>query len=129
MAPEYAWGIVRGAMIAVALGIEEISVIEFGVAEGNGLIAMDSVAQEVESIFGIGCAVVGFDTGKGMPPAVDHRDAPFAVREGQFAMDAQKLRSRLQRAELKLGPLGDTVEVHASPVGVPQAVAGDDVRR
>lgn len=107
--PQYAWGILRAAMIARALGIESISAIEFGVAGGNGLVAMETLAAETELLLGVGLSVFGFDTGSGMPRPMDHRDAPFSVREGQFPMDVEKLRARLRRAELMLGPVGDTL--------------------
>jgi hypothetical protein len=106
--PEYAWGMLSAARTAAALGMAAIAAIEVGVAGGNGLLAMESYAYDVERLLGLSTAIVGFDTGTGMPPATDHRDAPFAVREGHFDMDVEKLRARLRRAELKLGPVGDT---------------------
>jgi hypothetical protein len=96
-------------MIAKALQIGKMSAVEFGVAGGNGLVALERLAGEVESLLGLGVDVFGFDAGSGMPPPVDHRDAPFSVREGQFDMDVEELRARLRRAELVLGLVGDTV--------------------
>jgi hypothetical protein len=119
--PEYAWSILRAAMIAEALGIERFSAIEFGVAGGTGLLAMELAAERAEAVYGVGVDVFGFDTATGMPPPVDHRDAPFTIREGQWKMDPAKLRARLRRAELMLGLVGDTVAEflrrEAPPIG------------
>jgi hypothetical protein len=107
--PQYVWGILSAAMTASSLGLESMSVIEFGVAGGNGLVAMETAAEEAEALLGVTISLYGFDTGAGMPQPVDHRDAPFSVRPGYFAMDVEKLKARLRRAELVLGPVGETL--------------------
>jgi hypothetical protein len=108
--PQYAWPVLSAARTANALEIDRISVLEFGVAGGNGLLALESAAAGAESLLGVQVEVFGFDSGTGLPPPTDLRDAPFALREGEFPMDEPKLRARLQRAELMLGPVSDTVE-------------------
>jgi hypothetical protein len=107
--PQYVWSVLSAAKIAQGLGIERITAIEFGVAGGNGLLALETAADGAEELLGVQVDVFGFDTGSGMPEPEDHRDAPFSVREGQFGMDVDKLRARLRRAELVLGPVGETV--------------------
>jgi len=107
--PNYAWGVLQGAALAKILGHPRISVIEFGVAGGGGLVAMEHAAQEVERLTGVGIDVYGFDTGKGLPKPKDYRDVPYMWDEGYFAMDIEKLRSRLQRAQLRLGDVATTV--------------------
>jgi hypothetical protein len=44
-----------------------IAVIEFGVAEGRGLLALEAHAAAVERVTGIRIHVYGFDSGGGMP--------------------------------------------------------------
>jgi hypothetical protein len=95
-------------MTARALGIDRISVLELGVAGGNGLLALEAAAEGAESLLGTQIDVFGFDTGAGLPAVTDVRDAPFAIREGDFLMDEPKLRARLQRAELVIGDVGDS---------------------
>jgi hypothetical protein len=107
--PDYAFGILTAAWIAYGHGIPEISSLEFGVAGGTGLLAMERIAAYAESLLGVRIQVYGFDTGTGMPPAVDHRDAPFSLYPGTCGMDVDKLKSRLTRAELVLGDVADTV--------------------
>ena len=107
--PHYAYGMYQAAYLAQHLGIGEISAIEFGVAGGNGLIAMEHLAAEIIEETGVEVRVFGFDTGTGMPAPVDHRDLPYLWRAGDFAMDVEGLRSRLGQATLVLGDVAQTV--------------------
>jgi hypothetical protein len=107
--PSYIWGMVHGAHLARNLGIQAISVIEFGVAGGNGLVAMESVAEKIEAIFEMRIDVFGFDTGKGLPKPQDYRDMPNLYLEAAFPMDVEKLKKRLKKARLHLGLVKDTV--------------------
>lgn len=119
--PNYAWGVLHGAHLAKSLGMKQVSVIEFGVAGGNGLVALDRIAEKVEAILGVGINVYGFDTGVGLPKPIDYRDLPSLWVEGAFAMDVERLKKRLARAELVLGPVEETVPAfvasNPAPVG------------
>jgi hypothetical protein len=118
--PFYTWGVLQGAHLAAAIGVNRISVVEFGVAGGNGLVSLEQVAGRVEQIFGITIDVYGFDTGAGLPKPLDYRDCPNLWSPGYYTMDKEKLQSRLQRAQLVLGLVEDTVpkfiESRPSPV-------------
>jgi hypothetical protein len=105
----YAWGVLQGAALAKVLGYSRITAIEFGVAGGSGLLSLERVAELVEQEIGVGIDVYGFDAGKGLPKPLDYRDVPYMWEEGDFAMDEQELRSRLKRAQLKLGLVDQTV--------------------
>jgi hypothetical protein len=107
--PYYVWGVLQGADLGKALGMERISVVEFGVAGGNGLVALERIAERVEQTVGIGVDVYGFDSGGGLPPPVDYRDCPNLWSSGYFPMDKEKLQKRLRRAELVLGLVEETV--------------------
>jgi hypothetical protein len=120
--PDYAYGVYRAALTADALGIKKISAIEFGVAAGNGLLALEEVAREVSSHTGIGVDTYGFDTGAGMPPPVDYRDNPYLWQAGFFQMDKEALVSRLRQSQLILGEFRETVphfvqQYHPAPIG------------
>ncbi len=65
--PHYTWGVLHGGHLARAIGINRVSVIEFGVAGGNGLLSLERIAEKVEGVFGIGIDVYGFDNGIGLP--------------------------------------------------------------
>jgi hypothetical protein len=114
--PHYLWSTLQGARIARALAVPSITAIEFGVAGGNGLLALEVAAEAAERLTGVGVHVVGFDSGGGMPPPVDHRDVPWVMQPGWFPMDEAALSARLTRASLVLGPVADTV---------PEWLAGD----
>lgn len=120
--PHYTYGIYHAARTAQKLGIPKITTIEFGVAGGNGLIAMEKISSEVERETGVGIEVCGFDTGSGLPEPIDYRDEPYIYGHGQYTMDQDALRSRLKRSRLILGNVNETVpkfisEDLNSPVG------------
>jgi len=106
----YAYGILRSAEWAMAQGVREMTIIEFGVAEGTGLVNMSVLARKTERATGIKLDVVGFDSGKGMPAPVDYRDHPDLYVRGDFPLDAERLRARLpQTTRLVLGDVSETV--------------------
>lgn len=121
--PHYAFGVLHAAQEAKALGYSAVTVTEFGVAGGNGLMALENHARAVETEVGIRIDVVGFDSGAGLTPPSDYRDAPFLWAQGDFAMDEEGLRSRLTKATLVLGDVRSTVKEYmasrdgSSPVG------------
>ena len=107
--PQYMWGTLLAVRIAKALGLERISAIEFGVAGGNGLVALENAARTASELSGVGVDVYGFDIVSGFPQPVDHRDLPQLVIPGWFEMDVDALRARLTHAQLVLGPVAETV--------------------
>lgn len=106
--PPYAYGVFFAAQLAASLGVPRISALELGVAGGRGLLALESIAAQVERHFGVGIDVVGFDTGLGMPEGNDYRDMLHVWRGGFYRMDVNALRRRLSRATLVLGDIGET---------------------
>jgi len=107
--PAYAYGIYSAATLARSLGQTSLSVIEFGVAGGNGLLCMEGIAGQIQNEVGVKIAVFGFDTGTGMPEPEDYRDLPHVWSQGFYAMEQGKLLARLQNAELILGAVNDTI--------------------
>ena len=105
----YTWGMAHAAYLAQHLDIPRITAIELGVAGGNGLVAMENAAGAIEQALGVGVDVVGFDSGAGLPPPQDVRDLPNLWSQGDFQMDEAALRARLQRAQLILGLVEDTI--------------------
>jgi hypothetical protein len=108
--PHYAYGIFHAADLAKRLGISAISVIEFGVAGGLGLLALENIATSIGRHLDIAINVIGFDSGHGMPEAVDYRDLPYVWSKGFYEMDEAKLRSKLSKeTELVIGDVAETV--------------------
>jgi len=126
--PAYAYGVYSAAMMAKRLGLGAISVMEFGVAGGRGLLALQRLAAEVERALSVRIAVYGFDSGSGMPPPVDYRDLPHVWGEGFYKMDVDALRTQLGRAHLLLGDLRETVpRVMTAPETPPLGFAAFDL--
>jgi hypothetical protein len=107
--PQYLWPLIHATHAARALGIPKITAIEFGVAGGNGLLAMERAAAAASDLSGTEVDIFGFDTGSGMPAPADPRDAPFLIEPSYFEMDEAALRARLSSAQLVLGPVAETV--------------------
>lgn len=107
--PYYAYGIYAAATLAKALRLKALSVVEFGVAGGRGLLEMENIAQQVSAFTDIRIAIFGFDSGVGMPDPVDYRDLPHIWAKGYYKMDQERLRARLKTARLLLGDLEATV--------------------
>ena len=120
--PHYAYGVYWAAVTAARLKIPKISVAEFGVAGGRGLVALERASEQIERETGVGIDVVGFDSGEGMPAPTDYRDLGHIWGPGFYKMDVPKLRSQLTRAQLVLGDVGQTTaqwlrEKERAPLG------------
>ena len=118
----YAYGLYYATKQASKLGIERISAIEFGVAGGNGLLAMEAHANEIEKINGVGIDIYGFDTGGGLTASVDYRDMPYRFTQGNYAMDIDRLKARLKTSALVIGDVAETTKTfintyNPAPIG------------
>jgi hypothetical protein len=125
--PHFAWGALSATWLAKVLGLSRISVIEFGVAGGNGLVELEQIATEVSAVYGVAIDVFGFDTGVGLPKPIDYRDVPNLYRASGFRMDEAKLRGRLKGAHLILGDLADTISTFMSSAPAPVGFVAVDV--
>jgi hypothetical protein len=113
--------LLQAARLAARLGVPRISAIEFGVAGGNGLLALEDHASLVTRETGVEIEIYGFDSGSGLPAPIDYRDMPYAWVQGFYAMDVEKLEARLRSAKLVIGDVRDTVHTfrdsNHAPVG------------
>jgi hypothetical protein len=108
--PDYAWCVYFAALEAKALGQKAMSVVEFGVAGGNGLVCLCEHKKAIERALGIDILVVGFDSGSGLPASSDPRDILYCWPEGSFAMNRAALEKRIDgRAQLVFGDVSETV--------------------
>ena len=125
--PQYVWGALHGVSLAQALDVERVSVIEFGVASGHGLLALEKIALRLEAMYDVAVDVYGFDMGTGLPKTRDYRDLPNLWGEGYYPMDQEKLRRHLQRAQLVLGNVEDTVPAFVQSKPAPVAFIAFDL--
>ena len=123
----YAWGVLQSANLAKNLGISRISVIELGVAGGNGLVDLEKVAEKVENVLGIEIDVYGFDSGSGLPKPQDYRDLPNLWSEGYFPMNQENLQKRLKKARILLGLVEDTIQQFINSAPSPVAFIAFDL--
>jgi hypothetical protein len=107
--PHYTWGVLQGAYLAKTLGIDRVSVIEFGVAGGKGVVSLEKIAERIEDVLKVGIDIYAFDTGRGLPRPQDYRDCPNLWSQGLYRMDEDELRKRLRRARLLLGLVDETI--------------------
>jgi len=108
--PNYAYLVYQAAQLARRLGEQKVSVLEFGVAGGDGLLAMEYHAENIEKIFSVTIEVFGFDTGVGLLAPIDYRDLPYHWKSGFYKMDVPLLQSRLKRSKLVIGDVRETVQ-------------------
>jgi hypothetical protein len=125
--PQYTWGVLQGVNLAKVLGKKRVSVIEFGVAGGNGLVNLERVAEKVEAYYDVSINVYGFDTGVGLPKPQDYRDLPNIYTEGRHPMDVNALRQRLRRAQLFIGLVEETVLAFVESKPAPVAFVAIDL--
>ena len=107
--PHYAFCMLKAAELAAALGKRKVSAIEFGVANGAGLAEMELIAKKVERMTGVELEIYGFDRGAGLPKPQGYRDLPYWFSESLYGMHDRQHIGSLQRSELVIGEVGDTV--------------------
>lgn len=120
--PHYAYCLAYAAQLASRLGLESFSALEFGVAGGRGMLALDELCPQIEAEYGVRVEIYGFDTGEGLPEPEDYRDLPYIWQSGFYEMDVEALTSQLKRGKLVLGNVRDTIptfveKYNPAPIG------------
>lgn len=117
----HAFSLLKAADWAKKYGIPRLTAVEFGVANGAGLLNMCEVGSRVTEATGIQFDFVGFDGGTGLPPPRDYRDHPEYYNRGDYPMQSPDgLISALPKnARLLLGNIRESVSgfVPSSPIG------------
>jgi hypothetical protein len=109
--PTYCYGMLRAADQAKYLGREEVTVVEFGVASGAGLLNMIELGGIIARETGVRFHIVGFDAGGGLPQVKGYKDHAELWKSGDFVMqDRAGLMKRIDgQADLIFGDINDTV--------------------
>lgn len=120
--PHYGYCLYHSALLAKRLGYDKVSAIEFGVAGGNGLIAIEKNVKEIEKELDIKFEIYGFDIGSGLPEPQDYRDLPYWFKGGFYEMDKRKLLEKLTISKLVIGNVKETCrnfleEYKPAPIG------------
>ena len=108
--PHYLYCLYHSAKLAKNLGKKKISVIEFGVAGGNGIVFLEKYQKKILEELGIEIEIYGFDLGSGLNKPVDHRDLPYWFKEELYKMDLDKLNKKISKAKLIIGDVKFTIK-------------------
>lgn len=108
--PHYLYCLYHSAILAKKLNLKKISVIEFGVAGGNGLLFLESYQNKIYDEIGIEIEIYGFDLGSGLSKPLDYRDLPYWFKEGFYKMDGEKLNKKLKTTKIIVGDVKITIQ-------------------
>ncbi|KAB7751690.1 hypothetical protein MMUC44124_29200 [Mycolicibacterium mucogenicum DSM 44124] len=116
----------RAADIASHFGNREVTVCEFGVAQGAGLLNMVELASDITRETGIKFRIFGFDTGEGLSEISGYKDHPEIWSQGDYPMfNKAELTAKLKgRADLLIGDIHDTIGGFISEHLTPAAPLG-----
>jgi hypothetical protein len=121
---QHAYGLLKSADYAKSLGFKSVTLIEFGVAAGAGLLNICHIAKQVTQCTGVEFRIYGFDTGSGMPPPQGYKDHPDLYASGDFPMNFDALSRKLPtNCKLIVGDIATTLRDFlsaadpASPIG------------
>jgi len=107
---QHAYGVLFATEKAIKDGCKKLTIIEFGVANGAGLINISEICKKLNKIYGVEYNIFGFDTGVGMPDPLDFRDHPELYKTGDFPMDQDNLKKILPKnCKLVIGDIKATI--------------------
>ncbi|MDP6785643.1 MAG: hypothetical protein QF830_03895 [Rhodospirillales bacterium] len=121
--PEYGYCIYKAAMLAKSLNHSRISIVELGVAKGQGLRSIEKHIDNIKREFDLDFDVFGFGLEEGLPKPEDYQDMPFKWWEGGYEMNPDSLKKELKHTKLVLGDVKETsktffdVYPDAAPIG------------
>tara|TARA_B100001121_G_scaffold309619_1_gene337121 strand:+ start:3091 stop:4095 length:1005 start_codon:yes stop_codon:yes gene_type:complete len=108
--PYYAYTVYHAIKLAMKLGHSRVSVIEFGVASGRGLVCLETVSSQLEELFDIKIDIYGFDMGTGLLAPKNNMDLKYWFQSGQYKMDEESLRGKLKKSKLIIGDVNQTID-------------------
>ena len=122
---QHAYGILKAAKLAKKLKMDSMTVIEFGVANGTGLINIQSICNKISKLLDIKFNIYGFDNLVGLPKPEDYKDHPDLYQESDYPLqNIESLKKKLnENTKLIIGDVKETVPVFKnndfknSPIG------------
>jgi len=102
--------------------IRKILILEFGVASGAGLFNLHFIANRLSKIYNLDYEVIGFDTGKGMPPPTDYKDHPEKYNENDFPPLNLSQNNLPKKTKIFYGDIKDTVHLIKNELGENNAI-------
>jgi len=121
--PHYAYCVYNAAILAKKLGYKSFSILEFGVAGGNGIYFLEKFCEKVRLELNIEIQIYGFDLKEGLSNPKDYKDLPYWFQSGFYSMNETKLKKLLKHTKLILGDVRDTIknffnDYNPAPIGV-----------
>lgn len=112
--PQYYLGVRRAFQHAKRLNLNAFSVVEFGVAEGNGMLLLQNILMGLQKAPGYGVGrvkLIGYDTFEGLPEIGSYRDGMSTWKTGDYPADLEKLRALMdpELVHLEAGLFSDAV--------------------
>lgn len=96
--PHYYLGVRRALDLAQKVDLKRFSILEFGVAEGNGILYLQNLCRALRPTFakaGREVRIFGFDTFTGLPDVESTRDGLGFWKAGDFPGDLDDLTKRI----------------------------------
>lgn len=107
----YGKGVDDTVRLAKLFGIKRISVLEFGMAAGAGLMNLEFHAREQERLSGVRIDVLGFDSGMGLIfNEEDTCNIAWRFGAGDYSSDENELLPLLRKAKMVYGDICETAE-------------------
>ena len=107
--PHYESILYEACLEAKKLKINQVSVIELGVAGGNGIVSLEKYKKKIEKVLDISINIYGFDTGSGLPESVKDEDLPFFWKSNMYKIDRDALEKRIN-SKIFYGDVKNTVD-------------------
>ena len=108
--PHYAYCVYNAAILAKKLGYKSFSIIEFGVAGGNGIYFLEKFCEKVRLELNIEIEIYGFDLKDGLSNPKDYKDLPYWFQSGFYSMNESELKKVLKKTKLILGDVKETIK-------------------
>jgi hypothetical protein len=121
--PHYAYCVYNSAILAKKLGYKSFSIIEFGVAGGNGIYFLEKFCEKISLELNIEIEIYGFDLKDGLSNPKDYKDLPYWFQSGFYSMNEPELKKVLKKTKLILGDVKETIKkffsyYNPAPIGV-----------
>ena len=107
--PHYESILYEACLEAKKLGINQVSVIELGVAGGAGIVSLEKYKKKIEKVLDINIKIYGFDMGSGLPKIEADEDLPFLWRKGLYNIDKAALEKKVN-SKIFYGDVKNTVD-------------------
>ena len=107
--PHYESILYEACLEAKKLGINQVSVIELGVAGGAGIVSLEKYKKKIEKVLDINIKIYGFDMGSGLPKIEVDEDLPFLWRKGLYNIDKAALEKKVN-SKIFYGDVKNTVD-------------------